>query len=834
MRFRPTGPGRFAAPALLLSLLLTAAAPGAAPAQMLTVDRVLVRAVETLARPELQADEVQRAVARGDWTPPDAPGRGPDGGDWRELVANEDGWIEDEALAEGVAYATVTVDEDGPWILESMGYAGVLVNGEPRVGNVYGYKDAYESWEPHFDYARIPVLLHRGANAFLFHGNRYGILRARLAPAAAPLSLNARDATLPDLVAGEDTDSFGAIVVMNATGDYVTDAKLRVQLSGDRAIDANVPVIPPYGVRKAGFPLRGRAIDAPGEAELRVTLRRGGRDLDTATLPLAVKDAHGNRRVTFVSDIDGSVQYYGFLPAARDDGAKALVLSLHGASVEAINQSGSYGAKEHTHILAPTNRRPFGFNWEGWGRLDALEVLALGMALPGVEPDRVYLTGHSMGGHGTWHVGVLHADRFAAIGPSAGWISFRSYRRDEPAPVDRLGEFVDRAMLPSRTRLLAPNLAGLGIYVLHGADDDNVPARQARLMLDTLATFHRDFTYHEEPDAGHWWDKSDEPGADCVDWAPMFDFFARHRRPSPDEVRHVAFGTPNLRVSARSRWVAIDRQIRPSVTSTIDVHVDPRARRVYGGTENVEAASFDLAAAGMTPGTPVRVELDGDAIDIPWPERGPLRVRWDGAWHAGPTPEPRLKGPRRAGPFREATLRRTQLVAATRGTPEENAAAFAQARRDAEFLWYQGNASVDVLPDSLYDPAAEPDRNVILYGNADTHADWGALWDGGDVTVARGLVRVGDRSFEGDGIGVLALRPRPGSDVAVVGIVAASGAPGMRLLHRRPYLSSSLSYPDLTVFRDRGGDAITAGAGFFDGAWSLARGETAWADDEDE
>jgi poly(3-hydroxybutyrate) depolymerase len=544
-----------------------------------------------------------------------------------------------------------------------------------------------------------------------------------------------------------------------------------------------------------------------------------------------VKEAHENRRVTFVSDIDGSVQYYGFLPAARDDGGKALVLSLHGASVEAINQSGSYAAKDRMHVLAPTNRRPFGFNWEGWGRLDALEVLARGMALPGVEPDRVYLTGHSMGGHGAWHVGTLHPDRFAAIGPSAGWISFRSYRREEPGPAGPLGDIMDRAMMPSHTREMAPNLAGLGIYVLHGAHDDNVPVAQAHLMLETLETFHRDFTYHEEPDAGHWWDKSDEPGADCVDWAPMFDFFARHRRPAPDEARHVSFRTANLRVAASCRWAAIGRQIRPLVLSTMDVRIDPLARRVSGKTENVEAAVFDLVAAGVPPGRPVDVDLDGEGLTVSWPGDGKLRVRWAGTWQAGPTPDPRLKGPERAGPFREATLRRTQLVAGTLGSPQENAAAFAQARRDAEFLWYQGNASVDVLPDSLFDATAEPERNVILYGNADTHADWSALWSG-DVAVARGTARIRERTLDGDGVGVLAIAPRPGSDVALVGIVAATGAPGMRLLHRRPYLAPHLSYPDLAVFRDRGDEGITACVGFFDNDWSLLHHDVTWADDE--
>ena len=49
------------------------------------------------------------------------------------------------------------------------------------------------------------------------------------------------------------------------------------------------------------------------------------------------------------------------------------------------------------------------------------------MKLSGADPDRIYLTGHSMGGHGTWHLAANDPDRWAAIAPSAGWISFDTY-----------------------------------------------------------------------------------------------------------------------------------------------------------------------------------------------------------------------------------------------------------------------------------------------------------------------------------------------------------------------------------------------------------------------
>src|SRR5205823_11470235 len=171
------------------------------------------------------------------------------------------------------------------------------------------------------------------------------------------------------------------------------------------------------------------------------------------------------------------------------------------------------------------NRRPYGFDWEDWGQLAALEVLELAKQRLKPDPRRVYLTGHSMGGHGTWHLGVTYPDRFAAIGPSAGWVSFWSYagarRAEKPSPVQ---DMLQCCTAPSDTLALAANLATEGVYVLHGDKDDNVPVEQARLMKKHLEAFHKDLQYHEEPGAGHWWGKDKVPGTACVSWPPMLDF----------------------------------------------------------------------------------------------------------------------------------------------------------------------------------------------------------------------------------------------------------------------------------------------------------------------
>jgi dienelactone hydrolase len=113
---------------------------------------------------------------------------------------------------------------------------------------------------------------------------------------------------------------------------------------------------------------------------------------------------------------------------------------------------------------------------------------------------------------------------------------------------------VARPLLQGDTLALVRNTINYGVSILHGEKDESVPVAQSRQMAKTLSEFHKDFVYHEEKDASHWWDKSDEPGVDCVDWAPMFDFFARHALPRTEVVRDVEFVTPNPGISARCRW----------------------------------------------------------------------------------------------------------------------------------------------------------------------------------------------------------------------------------------------------------------------------------------
>ncbi len=99
------------------------------------------------------------------------------------------------------------------------------------------------------------------------------------------------------------------------------------------------------------------------------------------------------------------------------------------------------------------------------------------------------------------------------------------------------------------------------------------------------------------------------------------------------------------------------------------------------------------------------------------------------------------------------------------------------------------------------------------------------------MQVRRGHLTIARRRIGGADLACLFIRPRPGSDVASVGVVSGTGAPGMRLTGRLRYFLSGVAYPDLAVI---GPEMLAEGvvgvrvAGFFGQDWSVEAGDIAW------
>ncbi len=116
-----------------------------------------------------------------------------------------------------------------------------------------------------------------------------------------------------------------------------------------------------------------------------------------------------------------------------------------------------------------------------------------------LDPERIYLTGLSQGGAGTWAIGSRHPELFAAIAPLCGFVTGTS---------GRFGSDEDRARI-------AASLAGvhMPIRAFHGEKDGAVPVEQTRALMAAVKgagwTSAQDVRATYYPDADHnCWDRA--------------------------------------------------------------------------------------------------------------------------------------------------------------------------------------------------------------------------------------------------------------------------------------------------------------------------------------
>ena len=786
-------------------------------------------------------DAVQRLRVEGKWQTPEAGTTIslPDGSTrtWEAVTADAEGWYSGRALTGGYVSATVESPTERTWLMEASGDSTAYINGEPRAGDPYSY-----------GYLRLPIRLHKGTNTLLFSVGR-GRLRVRFLPVTAPLLWNTDDATLPDLRNGGTANEplWATLPLINTTEKTLTGLKVQTSVNGGRVVETMLPPLPPLTVVKVGFPLMPPAALTGEQARLHVALVGPEPNLPTveATVLLRVRSSDQTYKQTFRSAIDGSVQYFAVNPARKPSPDNALILSLHGASVEAMGQADAYSGKDWATLVAPTNRRPYGFDWEDWGRLDALEVFALAQKQFPHDPTRVFLTGHSMGGHGTWSIGSLFPDQFAVMGPSAGWISFATYtggsppRPNSPAaplPNAAVTELIGRAANQYDTLAWSTNLLQEWVYIIHGDADDNVPVTEARQMRTRLVAMnHPHVEWHEEKGAGHWWDDPTTPGAECVDWRPLFARFETERL-HPDEWNAVNFTTVNPAVSGANRWIRVEQQEHALMPSSVNLVWNAGEGTIIGTTQNM--VTLSVVVSRLPGAAPVRsLTLDGQTLTTGESSRTAALLTFRkvaAKWQRLRSVRAEEKTPERGGPFKMAFQNRFVLVYGTVGTTEENRGSVARARFDAESFLYRGNGSPQVMADRDYDPQAFRDQNVILYGNADTNRLWNRLLSQSPIQVRRGRIQVkNERELQGANLACVFLRPKPGSETASVGVVAGTGAEGFRLTECLPYFTSGAGFPDWAIV-DSGVLANrrqgVVAAGYFGNDWSISAGESAWRD----
>jgi predicted peptidase len=156
-------------------------------------------------------------------------------------------------------------------------------------------------------------------------------------------------------------------------------------------------------------------------------------------------------------------------------------------------------------VVFPQVAHPDSF-WAGADEAMALAVLDTAVAEFSGDADRLYVTGLSMGGFGTWRIAAEHPDRFAAIVPIAAGLLDPPPAGSPPASADPYGD-------------VATRLRHVPAWVFHG-ERDSLSVRDARAYVEALRRLGAEVRYTEYAGGGH--DAWIEAYADAALWEWLF------------------------------------------------------------------------------------------------------------------------------------------------------------------------------------------------------------------------------------------------------------------------------------------------------------------------
>ncbi|TBR40782.1 esterase [Dyella terrae] len=182
-----------------------------------------------------------------------------------------------------------------------------------------------------------------------------------------------------------------------------------------------------------------------------------------------------------------------------------VVLFLHGSG-----ERGSDNAKTLSQGLPPwlrTHGKDFpavvvipqvasGAYWSGKYEEAAIKALEASIDEFHGDRQRLYLTGLSMGGFGSWQIAKDHPDLFAAAVIICGGIEHPP-RLESPSHVDGVPDGVDPYAW------VASNIGTLPVWLFHGSDDPVVSVEGSRGMHHALEARKKEVRYTEYPGMGH-------------------------------------------------------------------------------------------------------------------------------------------------------------------------------------------------------------------------------------------------------------------------------------------------------------------------------------------
>ncbi len=503
-------------------------------------------------------------------------------------------------------------------------------------------------------------------------------------------------------------------------------------------------------------------------------------------LPITVRRKDEPFFTTHRSRIDGSVQPMTLLVPPNYDPQRPypLVVALHGYKGCLIGHA--FSVKPDFIIVAPHGR---GQNfYRDFSEVDVFEAMEEVKQRYRIDGERTYLTGHSMGGGGTFRLATRYPHFWAAVVPMAS---------GGPLPFDWL-----------------KNLLHVPTLFYHGSEDEVVPVQMARQTANYIRQLGYNFRYEEVEGKPHWWG---------VDFPEMFDFFAKHRLvKSPDR---IVFWTNDPRAN-RAYWIEIADFEDYTKPASIEAGTQDEGRgtRLVLKTENVSEVVLNLREAPKsfrqfpllvdwngctaivtketTPDTlrlklkpplvGVAVEVHGQTRYWQWQQDSvPVSVEVDtnqvavaldlrtsnGRLSLEDSATPKM--PKKCGPVADVFTAPFVVVY----DAESSAAKLAVSKFQH---WWQNQALGVCQTIALRDIGelqrlmVASDKHLVVFQKVAAGTRFG------DIVFERDSVRVGKQRFTGKAIAVRALLPNPFSQRGYLLLNASTSEDGLRLLARVP------------------------------------------------
>lgn len=523
-------------------------------------------------------------------------------------------------------------------------------------------------------------------------------------------------------------------------------------------------------------------------------------------------------RIGWIDEVDGSPQYCrAYLPPRYEAGRQwPTVLQLHGFNPanpvywrwwSADNRGSVF--REHAGDRGLIYIEPHGRNNTQYfllGDADVLRCLAEAKKLLSIDDNRVYLTGDSMGGFGTWNVASRHPDLFAAIAPVFGGVDYHSRLSEEQlAAQNALEQFwADNDSSWS----MAESLINTPIYVHHGDADEAVPVEWSRYGVRLLQRWGYDVRYQEYPGKRH-------EALRVNNGTLNFDWFLGHERnPHPRQVR---IRSAELR-NAKAFWVSVKQGANPLDFMVVDAEVIDR-NVIRLDTRNVLDVVLTPAKALVDPAKPVKVIWNG----VPHVMRGELRLT-----DSNYRPASRIKTPELPGGGRDFYVTPFAVVIGTTAKDPEM----------KELIRERANRFVDTWKDWQKQPPrvfldteiGEADLakySLMLWGGPAENAVAAKLAAKLPVRLSRDGIRIDGQEFKVRDAALQMIYPHPRNATRYVWLIAANSTHGMFLAEATPLRAAPWDYVIVDGHVPAPGQAahamrLAVVSGMFDQHWRYA------------